>query len=640
MDIIFEKLQERNSRETIPFLPIYESYTCLLNLTDNLQNKCTAAERELENLRQQLQDAGSSANTGSAKGTSSTALNNSTAIQSAMKNEARLREKLESLEEQYDEKLKEVASTKSLLREAQTLNLTHEKNIAELTQELGLEKNANAHLRQQVNDAEANSNLMDDQNYKLKVAFRALQEENDKLKKQNSVYEERLVGEKGKVVDEMNELTDIIERLKAEIESLRKQPKANQQHDSSPLSWFGGLGSNSPKQTIENHGATSGSLVKSQDDIKIGTDIADVSTTPSSIHKTIAAHGVDGTCIRYDHHSGSSKMVVTASSESTVKVWDAATGQQRGIFRGTPGYAMTCCDISGTLVVGGGNDRSCRVWDRRNERMVRGSWILYNKKYSILMQALFFRNLIILQIHQLVGHQNKITCVRLFGDDKPSVITGSADHTLKIWDISRKTYRQNTTLTHTSTATCVDVAPDCTTVVTGHMDGGLRIWDLRSGQLTAEMSGMYDLHVCRRSKMDAHLNLSVLNRLSVLHEGGISSVQFKPNDRLQVLSSSVDSSLKLVDLRTGKSIHTFCHSNHATGQLWTGSIFSPDGRSVASASSSDGTILIWDTIDHSLKTKLENGHASGIVSVDWCKSDVGVQQIASLDRKGKMVFWV
>ena len=91
--------------------------------------------------------------------------------------------------------------------------------------------------------------------------------------------------------------------------------------------------------------------------------------------------------------------------------------------------------------------------------------------------------------------------MRLFGDDKPSVITGSADHTLKLWDISRKTYRQNITLKHNSTATCVDVSSDCTTAVTGHMDGGIRFWDLRSGQLTAEMSGtcaitIYILKLC------------------------------------------------------------------------------------------------------------------------------------------------
>jgi WD40 repeat protein len=122
-----------------------------------------------------------------------------------------------------------------------------------------------------------------------------------------------------------------------------------------------------------------------------------------------------------------------------------------------------------------------------------------------------------------------------------------------------------------------------------------------------------------------------------MHEGGISSIQFKPNDDRQVLTSSVDSSLKIVDLRAGKSIHTFSHSDLTAGQLWSGSTFSPDGRYIASGSSSD--VLVWDTLDHSLKTRLSNGHSSGIVSIDWCLCGSSEQQIASLDRKGRMVLW-
>ena len=71
------------------------------------------------------------------------------------------------------------------------------------------------------------------------------------------------------------------------------------------------------------------------------------------------------------------------------------------------------------------------------------------------------------------------------------MITGSADRSLKLWDISRKTYRQTTTFRHSSTAHCVDVSSDSSTAVSGHLDGGLRFWDIRTGDRTAEIASTY-----------------------------------------------------------------------------------------------------------------------------------------------------
>ena len=45
-------------------------------------------------------------------------------------------------------------------------------------------------------------------------------------------------------------------------------------------------------------------------------------------------------------------------------------------------------------------------------------------------------------IHQLAGHSQKITSVRLFPGEK-SVVTGSADRSLRVWDISRHIYSQS-----------------------------------------------------------------------------------------------------------------------------------------------------------------------------------------------------
>lgn len=129
------------------------------------------------------------------------------------------------------------------------------------------------------------------------------------------------------------------------------------------------------------------------------------------------------------------------------------------------------------------------------------------------------------QIHHLVGHAHKVTCVRLFDNEK-GVITGSADRSINVWDIARQTYRQRVTLTHSSTANTVDVGIDSTIAVTGHLDGGIRFWDVRSSARTADISGnnlndvlpslltsvISRLHFSRQvyTKVPSHLSNSIL----------------------------------------------------------------------------------------------------------------------------------
>ena len=60
---------------------------------------------------------------------------------------------------------------------------------------------------------------------------------------------------------------------------------------------------------------------------------------------------------------------------------------------------------------------------------------------------------------------------------------------MKVWDISRQTYKQTATLRHGSTAHCVDVGSNSFSAVSGHLDGGLRFWDLRTGGRTADIAG-------------------------------------------------------------------------------------------------------------------------------------------------------
>jgi WD40 repeat protein len=66
-------------------------------------------------------------------------------------------------------------------------------------------------------------------------------------------------------------------------------------------------------------------------------------------------------------------------------------------------------------------------------------------------------------------------------------MTGSADRSMKVWDISRQTYRQTTTLRHSSTSNCIDIGIDSSIAASAHLDGGIRFWDIRTGGRTLDV---------------------------------------------------------------------------------------------------------------------------------------------------------
>ena len=167
-------------------------------------------------------------------------------------------------------------------------------------------------------------------------------------------------------------------------------------------------------------------------------------------------------CKRYDG-AGTDIIATGGRVDGTVKIWNTSNGSVIATLKGGSSNSIISCDVTNGLVAGGGSDKTCRVWDIKTQRMV----------------------------HQLVGHMNKITCVRFLGGDGRGIITASTDRQIKVWDISKQTYRQTTNIVLTSTANSIDVADDSYTVVSGHTDGGLRFWDIRTGQRSGEIESTY-----------------------------------------------------------------------------------------------------------------------------------------------------
>jgi autophagy-related protein 16-1 len=361
---IYQQLQQRNARETEPFVSVHEANATLLNQVDALQEKCEEYERDIASLQQQIDDGSSNSFGGKASSAATTA---------ALKNETRLREKLEKLQEELNSKLMAHAEDQALalktakeLAGMKDLNQAQDATIANLKKENDRKEKAIEHLTEQLTDAKARTKLAEQQYVGLKETIRSLQKENDQLRKDNATMESRLVAEKGKISDEMNVLTEMVDSLKREVDMLRSLKIQEEKRSSG--GWFGRASSTETKDTKESPDS-SDNKASSRKFGMLGVIV------PSSPKQIIQAHMAEATSVRYD--SMGSDLLVTGGSDSLVKVWDVGTGTVRATLRGPSGHTILGCDISGNLVVGGGSDKMCRVWNLRTERMVspRAAWV-------------------------------------------------------------------------------------------------------------------------------------------------------------------------------------------------------------------------------------------------------------------------
>lgn len=277
MEDLYQLVLERNARETTPFVAVHESNACLLNQIDALQTKCDELERDLVVQREKLGNAGPS---------------NERGASAALKNETRLREKLEMLQEELNERMKQNANDQAdalkvakELSEVKDLNVGQESTILNLKEENERKERAVEHLTSELDDSKQRTKLAEEQYVGLKDTIRVLQEENDLVKKENRELETRFVSEKEKLSSEIYVLTDMVERLKNEVQMLRSL----KEQDDKRKSWFGLAAvtkENKTEQKTEEKNDTSR---------KFGTISVVVPSSPKVICQ---AHNSEASCIR------------------------------------------------------------------------------------------------------------------------------------------------------------------------------------------------------------------------------------------------------------------------------------------------------------------------------------------------------
>jgi hypothetical protein len=267
------------------------------------------------------------------------------------------------------------------------------------------------------------------------------------------------------------------------------------------------------------------------------------------------------------------RRVVTASWDTTVKLWNAETGQAIRTLTGhSRGVVSVAFSSDERRIATGSDDKTVRIWNAESGQVIRTltgysrgvTSVAFSPDGRRIASASPDKTVIRdagngREIRTLTGHDGTVWSVG-YSPDGRRIATGSDDKTVRIWDV--ETGQAIRTLTgHGETVRSVAFSSDGRRIATGSDDKTVRIWDVETGQAIRTLTG---------------------------HGGPVSSVAYSPDGR-RIASASVDKTVRIWDAETGREIRTL--TGH--GLLVHSVAFSADGRRILSGSR-DTTAKLWD----------------------------------------------
>ncbi|KAK3390987.1 WD40-repeat-containing domain protein [Podospora didyma] len=305
---------------------------------------------------------------------------------------------------------------------------------------------------------------------------------------------------------------------------------------------------------------------------------------PGTMIRSMRAHQDSITAMDFDAPFG---MMVSAAMDDSVRVWDLNAGRCIGLLEGHTASVRTL-QVEDNFLATGSMDATIKLWDLSKAHYdPQGSQFGKDDEDD----GIAFENpndqpvdpptdsMSDCPLFTLQAHLDEITALHFRGD---VLVSGSADKTLRQWDLEKGRCVQTLDVMWASAQASVLSAGDSTwrqtsrasdasadfvgalqvfdsALACGTADGMVRLWDLRSGQVHRSLVG---------------------------HTGPVTCLQF---DDVHLVTGSLDRSIRIWDLRTGSIYDAYAYDHPITSMMF-------DTRRIVCAAGED-VVKVYDKVE-------------------------------------------
>jgi len=271
------------------------------------------------------------------------------------------------------------------------------------------------------------------------------------------------------------------------------------------------------------------------------------------------------------------KRIVTTSQDGSAIVWDMKTRKPGPAFTGHGGpvyWAKFSPHAGDPHVASGGYDNRVLIWDPDRLKAVDFNKVIEGEAPPAP------------EYRALEGHNGAVRCVT-FSPDGKKLISASHDNSLRVWDYASgklmKILRG-----HAGWVRSCDFSPDGQSVVSASQDHQAKLWSLE---------GYEEVRV---------VHVRVLSG----HDDAVLAARFSPDGK-QIVTASRDRTAKMWDFASGKQLQTLAEGHSF---LASSAAFFPDGKRMVT-SAMDNTTRIWDVSNGTQLTRLDGTGRAAIVAV-------------------------